>query len=84
MRRVSRAVTRLNADMQHVFVCHDFTCSLFLDIYRIIYIVYYIVIYHIIIQYSTVQYSTVQYDVKNVTEGREEGKGRRGPGSVFY
>ena len=64
-------------------VRHDFTCSLFLDIYRIIYIVYRIVIYCIIIQYSTVQYSTVQYDVKNVTEGGE-GKGRRGPGSVFY
>ena len=32
-----------------------------------------------------VQYSTVQYNVKNVTEeGRREGKGRGGPGSVFY
>ena len=33
---------------------------------------------------STVQYSTVQYDVKNVMEGRREGKKGRGPGSVFY
>ena len=29
---------------------------------------------------GTVQYSTV----KNVTEGREEGKKGRGPGSVFF
>ena len=55
------------------------------NIYRILYrnILYHNTVQYSTVQYSTVQYSTVQYDVKNVTEGREEGKGRRGPGSVF-
>ena len=51
--------------------------------HNIYHILYRYISYHNTVQYSTVQYSTVQYDIKNVTEGREEGKGRRGPGSVF-